>query len=301
MSIAVFGASGFLGQNLVPRFGSSERVQKISLRNDQWKSLINSRTNIYLNLIGKAHDHQGTATKEDYHYANVKLVQEIFQAFKNSEAHLFIHISSIAAVEEFQSQKPLEESAVSHSVSDYGKSKKEAEEWLMSQNMPAGKKVIILRPPMIHGPGDKGNLKLLYKFISKGIPYPLLAFNNQRSFLSIDNFIFFVQQIIEKSNSLTSGIYHIADDESVATKEIIAVISKETETKVSKLVLPKFLVKSTAFIGDVLPLPLNSKRLKKMTGSLTVSNHKIKQALNITRLPLTAKEGLAKTIKSFSE
>lgn len=65
------------------------------------------------------------------------------------------------------------------------------------------------------------------------------------------------------------------------------------------LSLPKVLVKFLAKIGDIIPLPLNTKRLKKMTGDLVVSNQKIKTALNIDSLPISAEEGMKKTIESF--
>ncbi|MFN4076379.1 MAG: epimerase, partial [Cloacibacterium sp.] len=128
---------------------------------------------------------------------------------------------------------------------------------------------------------------------------PLSAFDNKRSFISIDNLAFFISQIIEKHENLQSGIYHIADDEAVSTKEIIAVIRKVENKNTIDLSLPKFLVKGLARVGDFVPMPLNSKRLKKMTSDLTVSNQKIKTALKIENLPLSAEEGLIKTIKSF--
>src|SRR5690606_36290322 len=145
------------------------------------------------------------------------------------------------------------------------------EQWLMKQELPENKKLIILRPPMVHGPGDKGNLGLLYKLIAKGIPYPLSSFNNRRSFISIDNFIYFVREIIDKQERLKSGIYHISDDEPVSTKEIIAIIKDVTGKNTMNIAFPKFVVKGIAKIGDLLPIPLNSKRLKKMTSNLLVS------------------------------
>src|SRR5690606_34966386 len=152
---------------------------------------------------------------------------------------------------------------------------------------------------MGHGLGDKGNLGLLYKLISKGIPYPLASFTNKRSFISIDNFTFFIKMIIDNQQKLNSGIYHIADDESISTKEIIEIIKNVTGKNVLNIAMPKFLIRVVAKMGDILPIPLNSKRLKKMTSDLLVSNQKIKQALGIEKLPLTAKDGLEQTIKSF--
>ena len=291
----ILGSSGFIGQNLIKRNPNSEGV---SLRDGNWKNQI-SDAEVIINLVGKAHDHKGTATEQDFHYANVDLAKEIFNEFLKSNANLIIHISSIAALEEFESQNPLREEDECHPFSSYGKTKREAEEWLLQQNLPEKKKLIILRPPMVHGEGDKGNLGLLYKLISKGIPYPLASFDNKRSFISIDNFSYFINQIIENKELLENGIYHISDDEAVSTKEIIEIIKKVKNNNTLNLSLPKVLVKFLAKIGDIIPLPLNTKRLKKMTGDLEVSNQKIKNALGITQLPISAEKGIEITIKSF--
>lgn len=293
--IGIIGASGFIGENLLRALNHSEGF---SLRKDGWQKQLSSAS-VIVNLVGKAHDHDGTGTEQDYYYANVELAKQVFNAFLESSVNLLIHVSSLAALEEFESSIPLTESDKCNPVSWYGKSKREAEEWLFAQELPVGKKLLILRPPMVHGPGDKGNLGLLYKLISRGIPYPLASFDNKRSFISIDNFSFFIQQIIENREKLDSGIYHIADDEVISTKELIAIIKNVTGKKVPNIALPKLLVQGMAKVGDILPIPLNSKRLKKMTSNLLVSNAKIKNALHIDKLPLTAKQGLELTIRSF--
>lgn len=298
MKITLFGASGFIGKNLMEQLQQKYAVSQISVREKDWKqNLFDS--DIYINLIGKAHNHNGEAKEEDFYQINVNLLKDIFESFINSKAKLFIHISSIAALEEFESSHELTEIDECNPDSWYGKSKRLAEEWLMIQNLPTDKKLIIIRPPMVHGSGDKGSLGLLYKLISKGIPYPLASFENKRSFISIDNFSFFINEIVSNAEKLPNGIYHIADDEYVSTSEIIEIIKQVKQKHTPNLNLPKFLVKAIAKIGDVLPIPLNSLRLKKMTSNLTVSNQKIKSALGIEKLPLSAEEGLIKTIKSF--
>ena len=152
---------------------------------------------------------------------------------------------------------------------------------------------------MIHGPGDKGNLKLLYNLISKGIPYPLAKFDNQRSFLSIENLNFFIIKIIDKQDNIKSGVYNLCDDSTVSTSEIIKLIGEITNVRIVNLQLPKFIIKKLVKLGDFLKLPLNTKRFVKMTSNLSVSNEKIKLALGIEQLPLSAREGLIKTIQSF--
>jgi len=295
--IAILGASGFIGQNLLNSIADSEGV---SLRDRDWRIAF-STARVVINLVGKAHDHKRTAAEQDYYFANVELAKQVFNTFLESKAELLIHISSLAAVEEFEASTPLLESTTCHPQSWYGQSKRQAEEWLLAQTLPENKKLIIIRSPMVHGAGDKGNLGLLYKLISKGIPYPLASFDNKRSFISIDNFCFFIEQIIAHYTQLSSGIYHVADDESVATKEIIDIIKELTGKRGSNLALPKFLVKGIAKVGDVLPIPLNTMRLKKMTSDLLVSNEKIKSALHIDKLPLSSREGLVITIKSFQQ
>jgi nucleoside-diphosphate-sugar epimerase len=300
MKINVFGTTGFIGKNLINELQKDHQVLAVSLRNNNWKNeLLNA--DAYVNLIGKAHDHNKTATEAEFYHVNVDLTKEIFNAFIESDSTLFIHVSSLAALEEFESTKPLNEVDTCNPNSWYGKSKREAELWLMGQKLPENKKLIILRPPMVHGKGDKGNLGLLYKLVSKGIPYPLASFKNNRSFISIQNFCFFINEIIKKENELVSGIYHISDDEPVSTSQIIEIIKKVENKHTLSLSLPKSLVKSLAKFGDFLPLPLNSERLKKMTSDLVISNQKIKSALGIEKLPLSAEEGLTKTIKSFKE
>jgi nucleoside-diphosphate-sugar epimerase len=299
MKVAVFGSSGFIGKNVVTSLQKICKVYEISLRNSSWVNDVEVDTKVFLNLVGKAHDHDKIATKEDFFHVNFDFVKDIFKAFINSDANLFIHISSIAAVEEFESKSPLTEENVCRPYSWYGKSKREAELWLMKQNLPEGKKMIILRPPMVHGEGDKGNLLLLYRLISKGIPYPLASFQNRRSFVSIENFCFFIKEIINRPDSLSNRIYHISDDDLVSTNEIINIIKQVTKKNTLDVSLPKVLVKTLAKIGDFLPIPLNSIRLKKMTSDFIVSNQKIKSELGIGKLPLTAKEGLIKTIKNI--
>ncbi|MGG5508126.1 MULTISPECIES: NAD-dependent epimerase/dehydratase family protein [unclassified Myroides] len=298
--LLVFGASGFIGKNLSDFLLTDYHFETSSLRDLTNLDKINS-ADIVINLVGKAHDHKGEATERDFYYANYELVKNIYNVFIQSEASLFIHISSIAAIEESGSANALTEEMVGNPVSWYGKSKQKAEQFIMDQQLPDGKKIIILRPTMVHGPGDKGNLTLLYKLIAKGLPYPLSKFDNRRSFLSIDNFNYLIKEIINKHTMVPSGIYHICDDQPIATSTIISVIGEVTDKKIFNFPLPKGLVKGLAKFGDFIPLPLNSKRLGKMTSDLVVSNTKIKNALQIEQLPISAEEGLKRTIQSFSK
>ncbi|MEJ5092681.1 NAD-dependent epimerase/dehydratase family protein [Sphingobacterium faecium] len=301
MKVLVLGGNnGFIGSHLSKSLATSFDCKFVSMRNFDWLR-DNFSPNCVINLVGKAHDFTGSAKEEDFYFANYELAKKAFQLFVASPANLFIHISSLAAIEEIEAPASLSEIATYNSVTPYGKSKRAAEEWLLEQTLPMGKKMIILRPPMVHGAGDKGNLNQLYKLVSNGIPYPLVKFKNKRSFLSIENFCFFIEQILIKRDKMESGIYHLADDETLSSNEIVKLIKEETGFNTPCLPLPKSVIRWVSKIGDRTTFPLNTWRLKKLTSNLVVSNKKIKVALSIQRLPRTAKEGLRETIRSFKE
>ena len=150
---------------------------------------------------------------------------------------------------------------------------------------------------MIHGPGNKGNLNLLYNLVSNGFPWPLGAFENQRSFCSIDNLMFIFKELIERED-IPSGIYNVADDIPLSTINLIQVMSEALGKPTRILKFPKFFVKFIAKVGDFLPLPINSERLLKLTENYEVSNLKIKNAIQ-KKLPLSSIEGIKKTVTSF--
>ena len=101
------------------------------------------------------------------------------------------------------------------------------------------------------------------------------------------------------TKDVSSGIYHIADDEALSTNELIQVICKALGKKAHIWCIPKGLMNGVAKIGGWLHLPLNPLRMQKLTENYVVSNAKIKKALNIDKMPVRAKDGLMETIRSF--
>lgn len=297
MKITITGASGFVGQNLSDYLQNQNfTVEKLSLRNN-WT--LDKNSDAIIHLAGKAHDTSNTSSEHEYFNVNTDLTKEIFDEFLVSDIKDFIYFSSVKASADTV-DGVLSEEHVSDPKTPYGKSKLMAEEYLLSKILPHGKRLFIIRPCMIHGPGNKGNLNLLYKIVEKGIPWPLASFDNKRSFLGIDNLNFLLLQILKNKN-IASGIYNFADDHFVSTNELITIISEATGKRNKLWKIPAGFIVFIAKLGDKTKLPLNSERLKKLTESYTVSNRKIKNALQIKELPFTAKEGLIKTIKSFQK
>ena len=295
MNIIITGATGFVGKNLSKFLKEKgHHISPLSLRK-AWE--LDQNAEAIIHLAGKAHDTKNTSAEKEYFEINTELTKKLFEEFLKTPAKDFIYFSSVKAtadtVEGF-----LDENHTSNPQTPYGKSKLEAEEFLLSQKLPENKRLLIIRPCMIHGPGNKGNLNLLYKFVQKGIPYPLAAFENKRSFLSIDNLNFLILEMLSNKN-VGSGIYNFADDEVLSTNELVKLIANTSGKKEKLWKISSKLISATAKMGDVMKLPLNSERLKKLTENYWVSNQKIKNALGIAKLPVSASEGLEKTIKSF--
>lgn len=296
--IIITGASGFVGSNLnhFLKLKSFETLA-LSLRNKDWKNNFDTNANAIIHLAGKAHDTANTSDASAYFEVNTELTKQLFDAFLNSDIKDFFYFSSVKATADTV-EGTLTETHMSNPKTPYGQSKLQAEDYVLSKEIPHGKRVFIIRPCMIHGPNNKGNLNLLYSFVAKGIPYPFGEFLNQRSFVSVENLCFIIKELLDNPK-IPSGIYNIADDDSLSTNELISIIGQVMQKPARIVNIPKPIIQTIAKIGDVLRLPINTERLQKLTENYVVSNQKIKKALQIERLPLSTKEGLAQTFKSF--
>ena len=308
MNILITGIHGFVGSNLVEYFKTEHKLYGLDIvqpekegivRTYSWNQLDQIQNiDAVIHLAGKAHDTKNKSAAQVYFDINTGLTEKIYDWFLHSDAKSFVFFSSVKAAADTVPGDILTEEVIPQPKGPYGESKIRAEERVLAHLAEAPhKQIIILRPCMIHGPGNKGNLNLLYKVVSKGIPWPLGAFENLRSFTSIDNLCFAVEGLI--TEKVESGIYHIGDDEPISTNRLIQLIAESVNKKPLILNIPKGLMQGVAKTGDLLHLPLDSHRLHKLTENYVVSNHKLKKALGIEKMPVDAIDGLKKTLKSF--
>ena len=308
--VLITGAHGFVGTNLSKYLADNRNYQLLALdifkktlssynREYTWKEIdkISFNTiNTVIHLAGKAHDTSNISNAKEYFEINVGLTIQVFDQFLKSNAKKFIYFSSVKAVADTVKNGILTEEDFPNPQTPYGQSKLKAEKYLMSQFLPKGKSLFILRPAMIHGPGNKGNLNLLFNFINKGIPYPFGAFSNQRSFTSIGNLNFVIQEFIDRE--IESGIYQVADTETLSTNDVIELIGEAICRNPKIWNIPAPLINSIARMGNILSLQLNSENLKKLTENYLVSNRKLVGALGV-ELPIQAREGLKFTFSSL--
>ena len=302
MKIAITGVTGFVGQNLarylsdIDVLGVSREAKGLNISYPELSLNIFNKQKAFIHLAGKAHDLKKTSDDKEYFEVNTELTKRLFDQFLESDCEIFIYMSSVKAVAD-QANGILTEDVKPNPLTVYGKSKLAAEEYILSRNNLKNKRVYILRPCMIHGPNNKGNLNLLYSFVSKGIPYPFGKYFNKRSFVSIDNLCFIINELID-NNKIESGNYNIADDVSLSTIDLVRIISEVLNKPTRIIKLPKLFVRFLAKVGDFLPILINSERLQKLTENYEISNSKIKKAIQ-KKLPLSSIEGIKKTITSF--
>lgn len=308
MKILITGVHGFVGSNLVEYLKAENEIYGLDIvapdkdgvvKTFSWDDLdagLVPAMDAIIHLAGKAHDTKNKSAAEVYFKVNTGLTQKIYDYFLASSTSKFIFFSTAKAAAD-RVESVLTEEVVPAPVGPYGESKIKAEEYVLSKDLPEGKQVYIFRPCMIHGPGNKGNLNLLYSVVRKGIPWPLGAFENRRTFTSVENICFAVNGVLTKD--VPSGIYNMGDDEALSTNELIEEICKSLGKKAHIWRLPKGFMTGIAKVGGWLHLPLNPDRLQKLTENYVSSNAKIKAALGVEKMPVDAREGLQRTLESF--
>ncbi len=309
MKILITGVHGFVGSNLVKALSKEHTIYGLDITSPQkegvrftfsWDYLDKEEgipeVDAIIHLAGKAHDTKNKAAADVYFKVNTDLTKKIYDYFlAHKSIKKFIFFSTAKAAAD-KVDGILTEDVIPSPVGPYGESKIAAEKYIQ-EHLANDKQVYILRPCMIHGPGNKGNLNLLYGVVKKGIPWPLGAFENRRTFTSIENLNFVIEGLLTKD--VPTGIYNMGDDEALSTNELIEEICKSIGKKAHIWKLPKGLMNGVAKIGGALHLPLDSERLRKLTENYISSNDKIKKALGVEKMPVDAREGLQKTLESF--
>ena len=220
MNILITGVHGFVGSNLVKYLAKENTIYGLDIVQPQkdgvmctfsWDALDveNGLPEIdaIIHLAGMAHDTRNKSAADVYFKVNTGLTQKIFDWYMASPtAKKFVFFSTVKSAADRVKGEFLTEECVPTPVGPYGESKIKAEDYIIKKFAPkalkrpfhnfddsdsivSDKQVYIIRPCMIHGPGNKGNLNMLYGVVKKGIPWPLGAFENRRSFTSIVIFV----------------------------------------------------------------------------------------------------------------
>jgi nucleoside-diphosphate-sugar epimerase len=313
MKILITGITGFVGTNLGKYLEGKDEFELYGMVRDHDQKHEYSFSNVkklfileeleqyfdfdvIVHLAGKAHDVKQVADQKEYYDSNELLTKKLFDLFlKHSRPQKFIFISSVSVFSK-GSELPFTEEVTPDPNTEYGYTKLNAENYVKNQPLKENKSYAILRPSIIYGPYSKGNLNLLFNMVKSGIPYPLGAYDNNKSFLSVENLCYVIYYLFV--SDFRSGIYHIADDDFISTRRVVELIYSVLNKKPKIYSIPKPIVRNLAKMGDRFRILINTERLSKLTQNFIVSNTKIKNELSL-ELPVKTEEGLLKTFKHY--
>lgn len=311
MKVLVTGATGFVGSHLVKtlldkgidvtgavRPGSAESVRILGAAyapiedphsSKAWGRLL-GKADAVVHLIGKTHssDIDDKTALPLYRKINVGITEALLEASRKQGVKQFVYLSSIKAVGEGKGS-PYSEDSACQPEDAYGISKREAELLVLDTS---GVKSVILRPPLIYGPGVKGNFLKILNAVARGIPLPFDSLNNARSMLYVGNLTDAI------SCCLISGlgeqkVFHVADANPVSTRHLVQEIARGLGKKAFLFPFPAGLLMGMGRLAG------KSAQVGKLVGSLVVSAGLIQKDLGWFP-KYTFSEGITATCAWFS-
>ncbi|MDQ3016598.1 MAG: NAD-dependent epimerase/dehydratase family protein [Bacteroidota bacterium] len=277
MNVLVTGAGGFVGQHYIRTSGLTHHCIPASLRNQNPEEINLDDVDVVLHLAVVAHDPE--MVNHDIQYkVNLDLTTQLADHAKLAGVKHFIFMSSVKVYGE-GTDKVLNEDSVCIPVDAYGKSKLEAEKYLLQQQTD-NFAVAVIRPPLVYGPGVKGNMLRMLHLASKKIPLPFANAHNRRSVVYIENLIALVNHIIEVR---ASGIYIAGDAVPVSTGELFMLI--RANLKGSRLLFP------TPVVLQKLLRAVKPGLFNRLFGSFEVSNKSTNAKLKFIP-PFTTEDGI---------
>lgn len=230
-----------------------------------------------------------------YSRANVDLTAAVLEGARAAGVARFVFVSSVKAVGAARPTAYTEADAPAP-VDAYGRSKLDAERLVRSTDNPAGLRTVILRFPLVYGPGMKGNMLRLFEWIDRGRPVPA-ATNNVRSLLYAGNAAEAVHRALYAEGA-RGGTFFVTDGHALSTAELVEAIASALHRPARVLPLPHSLLRLAGRIGDtlkgIIPTPLSSAALERLFGSLAVDDSLFRECAGF-RPSYSLEEGLQVT------
>lgn len=312
MKIVVTGAGGFVGRPLCGRLSAAGHdvtglvrsepqpsraayrivsVGDIAAR-QEWRELLAvAECVVHLAARTHAHDTPGQQTEALYEAANVTATESLVRASREAGVKRFVYVSSIKVNGEATFGTPFRPDDTPAPQDAYGRSKAKAERTL-SETAGPGLETVILRPPLMYGPGVRGNLAQLFHWAARGWPLPIGSIENRRDILGVTNFVDLLAEAVV--NPAAAGRTLLArDGASVSTPALYAAVCDALGVKPRMLPCPVSLLRG---IGRATG---RSEAVHKLVGDLEIDDSATRRLLG-WRPSTTLRDELAATARALA-
>lgn len=309
-AVAVTGANGFVGQRLCTDFLEARRQVVAVVRRPEAAAALPSGVEIrvvpdlsdasaaagafrgvddVVHLVALTHSEAGRAAEADFRRVNVEITSAIARACHEAEVRRLVYVSSIKAAGE-DSQTAFAEALDPTPQDAYGRTKLAAERAVLAAATPT-LDAVILRPPLVYGPGVKGNFLRLLRAVDRMAPLPLARATSQRSMVFVGNLSAAVSTALAHTGA-AGEVFHIADDEQLSVVDVLRRLAVLLERPLRLVPAPLALLEVAGRLlgreGDI----------RRLTQPLVVSTAKAQRLLQ-WQAPFSMDEGLASTVEWF--
>lgn len=315
MRIAVSGANGFVGRSLCASLhdaghdvialvrrstnGDVRRMERL-IHDDNFASLAAGKPEFgpcdaFVHLAARVHVMHDRAADPLplYRAANVDGSVNAARAALRAGARRMVFVSSVKALGEGEPGRPWREDDLPAPVDLYGISKREAEIALTDFGRDNGMEVVIVRPPLVYGPGVRANFLGLMKAVRHGIPLPLGAVEARRSMVYVGNLTDAIS-LLATSGGPLDGVFHVTDGNDLGVTEMIRAIADALGRTARLVPVP------VAWLRGAGKLFRQSSRIERLTAPLRMECVRLHEELGWTP-PWTVSQGLAQTVRSLLE
>jgi nucleoside-diphosphate-sugar epimerase len=290
-SLLITGATGFVGRRLLEVVGN--RAQTLSTRSDvvEWSTALEKKQCV-IHLAARVHQMNDLAANSlaEYRKVNVENTLKLANQAVAAGVRRFIFISSVKVNgEQTALGSPFREEDSPAPCDPYGISKMEAEQGLRAIAQSTGMEVVIVRPPLVYGPGVKANFASLMRAVERGVPLPLGAIHNQRSMIGVDNLVDFLCTCID-APSAANETFLVSDGQDLSVPELVSGLANAMNVKTYLLPIPVAALKfGAALLGK-------RDAVNRLCENLQVDINKARRLLSWNP-PISIYEGLRRAVQ----